>query len=239
VTTVIPSLQFPPWELANLAARYGVEEKYLEAVVEDAAQYYRTGRLAEEWNRSTDTLNKIAKPAQMLLALLADEVNRDRLLANLFGIKDGYATNDIFAIGQEFEQGLRFLETIRLAAPKAHLKRPRKRPTTKADLAAALRFLKRHFFDMNMDAFTNTWEETTEGLRPRSYAAKLIFEIMSLIDPNRPELAKELRDLMRKVIENEGGLRSGRREGRLKYPPKGIYNATFGKAYKPSTRLLP
>lgn len=199
-------------DISALAKRHKIADSaMLRRLIEDAAQCYESTRwtIAEGYD-GPDTLNKVEKPASALLDLLANEVNRHRLLVNLIGVKDGYATNDL-AFATKLDQLPAFLEAVRLAAREAHRTRPRKRPKSKADLTAAYAFLVK-FWPAGA-TFSNTWDDTDRGSPPipTSPAAWFLYDAMKLIDPNRKRLAEELRDLMAETVTSLPGPRRGRR----------------------------
>lgn len=57
--------------------------------------------------------------------------------------------------------------------------------------------------------FTNTWD----GKIPTSAAACFLFDALREIDPDRQELASELRDLMQNTVKDLPGKRQGRKLG--------------------------
>jgi hypothetical protein len=105
---------------------------------------------------------------------------------------------------------VQFLEQLLALAPKAHRRQEQGHPVVHPYLNAAYALLSRNYIKtFGGDAFTNGWKKTEAGLRPRSAAAKFMFEIMRLVDPDRPRPAEELRTLMGKIIKSEPGLNVG------------------------------
>jgi hypothetical protein len=59
--------------------------------------------------------------------------------------------------------------------------------------------------------FTNVWERNSAGiLVPTSPAACFFYDAMKLIDPDRPRLCEELRELMADTVKHLPGHRQGR-----------------------------
>ncbi len=204
-----PTITFPESEIGKLARWHRINQTLLEAIIADAATFYGWA----QWSKAQgydgpDTLDKIEEPASALLDLLANEVNRHRLIANLI------RGCSLVTIGDKFDQLLPFLEVIRSAAREAHRTPPRHRPKAKRDLAEAYRALNRHWRSIFGDReFSNTWDYVDKSRPPipTSPAACFLYDVMKLIDPTRERLAAELRDLMTETVTSLTGPRRGRR----------------------------
>jgi hypothetical protein len=192
-------------DIARLARDHRITDmSLLESVVFDADQYYEVIRYAE-LHGGSDTLNKIEKPISMLLDLLANEINHDCLFGELF-------TAGGVAIAKKLEELPPFLETVREAARAAHWSRRRGRPKCKSDLRVAYRSLVRGWAWLKgPEEFTSDWDYVEARLIPASPAACFIYDVMKQIDPSRPRLAEELRDLMAATVAELPGPRRGRR----------------------------
>jgi len=102
------------------------------------------------------------------------------------------------------------LTLVSTTAGEAH-RELRGRPSEKPDLAAAYRCLARWYQVIHgTDKFTNTWHQTEDGLSPNSPAMQFLYDVMKMIDPVRPRLAQELRDLGKITIPELAGPRQGR-----------------------------
>jgi hypothetical protein len=223
IFTSDPTIALPAEDIAKLAKRHKIDRTLLEAIIGEAAWYYGTTRwISEEGYDKPDTLDEIEKPITALLNLLGHEVNRHRLFVRLVGVQDGHAVNDVVAVGAKFDALVPFLKEVRLAARDAHWARGRGRPEAKADLASAYRFLARRYRELFGDkAFTQNWVKVPKpdlikpdlikkDLAPIAQAAQFVFDVIKIIDPDRPCLAEELRDLMTKTVATLPGPRRGR-----------------------------
>jgi hypothetical protein len=193
----IPDVTLPGQDIEKIANRYKVNRETLEAIVYSThAHYVTTDWMVTEGLSGPDTLDKINKPAMKLLDLLSDKVNQHRLISELLGIEDGYAKHDIRETEAEYELGLRFLKKISEAASHRTPAMPRKR--SRQNLVAAYEYLARWYKALFPDRrFTSDWHtDPAQGLMPTSDAAIFVFDVMSVVDPARPRMAEELRELM-------------------------------------------
>jgi hypothetical protein len=89
--------------------------------------------------------------------------------------------------------------------------RGRGRPPKNLDLAFAYRVLADFWQEQEGRNFTNVWERNSAGiLVPTSPAACFFYDAMKLIDPDRPRLCEELRELMADTVKHLPGHRQGR-----------------------------
>jgi hypothetical protein len=164
-----------------------------------------------------DTLDEVEATASALLELLDVEVNRQRIIDALL---DEYhpehrgrpRCEPIDEVAHKFDEMLRRLDAVRLAARKAHQKRRRGRPAIKNDLRAAadvlIEFWKRTHGEKK---FTNAeWN----GLEAIGGPAKFLFDELRLIDPGRPRLAAQLKGIMAEAVPEIPGDRRGRKRSR-------------------------
>ena len=102
------------------------------------------------------------------------------------------------------------LRIYRSLAAEAH--RGQGRPVSKRPLTVAYKVLVDFWIAQHgRDSFTSDWHQGDNGsLAPVSDAACFIYEAMQIIDPHRPDLAKELRVLMRHTVSRLSGPRRGR-----------------------------
>jgi hypothetical protein len=152
-----------------------------------------------------DTLDKVEAVAWALLQLLANEpdnINRQRLLGELDRSK--------------LDETWRCLDAVRLAARRAHVKRRRGRPKTKADLRAAYSVLVKYWQRTTGEEPTNGWDDEGPRLEPTSPAAIFLFDELRRIDPGRERLAEQLQDIMIKTVKDSPGPRRGRPRRRRK-----------------------
>jgi hypothetical protein len=138
----------------------------------------------------------LRKPIAVLSRLLSDKINHHLLCVTLFEERGEPALREFC------EELLPWLENVRQAARRAHQRRGRGRPKARTDLSGAYwsleRWYRRIFGD---DKFTNVWEPSATGLTPTSPTAFFFFDVMMLIDPGRPRLAEELRELMANTVK--------------------------------------
>jgi hypothetical protein len=200
-----PKISFPVDEIAKLAENYKIDQTTLEVIIADAACHYHALRWSTgEGYDDRDTLDKIEKPAAELSRLLSENVNHHRLAMTLF--EDGGES----ALRKFCEEAIPFLDDVRLAARKAHRSRERGRPKARGDLEGAYQSLAKWYRRLFGDVeFTSSWEASNSY--PTSPAACFLYDVMTLIDPDRPHLPKELRDLMTETVSNIPGPRRGRR----------------------------
>jgi hypothetical protein len=166
-----------------------------------------------------DTLDKVEAWAWALLELLDVEVNRQRIIDALLDEchperRGCPACELIDEVAHKFDEMLRRLDAVRLAARKAHQKRRRGRPGIKNDLRAAASVLIK-FWEYRQrthggEEFTNVWDDQDHRLVPTSAAACFLFDELRLIDPKRPRLAEQLRDIMAPAVKGKPGPRRGR-----------------------------
>jgi hypothetical protein len=207
-------------DVAALAERHGIADRDgLRGALATATFLY--GPACDE---GPDTLDEIEKPAIELTLLLIDDTNQRRIISALldeyherehsddlrgFSWHRDEAIKEVF---DNFEEMLRRLDAVRLAARRAHQKRGRGRPRNQdirnayAELAD---FWKRSFGE---ERFTQGWAKTDDGLVPTSDAACFLCDAMRLIDPRRPRLAEELRALMPDDVRAILGQRRGRKK---------------------------
>jgi hypothetical protein len=163
-----------------------------------------------------DTLDKVEKPANRLLELLCDTVNRHRIIDALLDEyhpehKECPRCELIDEVAHKFDEMCRQLDAVRLVARKAHLKRERGRPGIKADLRAAYSVLIDYWQREHPEVTpTNGWDEEDPRI-PRSVAACFLFDELRRIDPRRKRLAEQLSDLLTETIAALPGRRRGRK----------------------------
>jgi hypothetical protein len=210
--------QHPPWQpkdVTDLAERYGIDRPLFEDIAKEAASAYGLTPWIDKNFGGPDTLDRLSKALEKPVELLRNKINQKRLIQQLWHDGGGGLPDRLVTTISEYDQGLRFLEKVRSAAAKAH-EPPRGRgrlPKHRA-LDEAYKHLAMHYMTIfGGPRFTNTWEETESGLRPKSHAAHFMFDVMSLIAPDRPDLAKELRELGRNAIQADRGPRPGRSGG--------------------------
>jgi len=189
-----PTISFPASKIAKLAKDHKDHQTTVEAIIGETACNYRAVQwaTAQGYDDRSDTLDKIEKPIAELSLLLSDKINHHRLF------EDGGEP----ALRKFCEKLPTLLENVRLAARKAHQTRGRGRPKARADLNGAYwsleRWYRRIFGD---DKFTNVWDGPATELTPTSPAASFFFDVMTLIDPDQPRLAVELRELMANTVK--------------------------------------
>ncbi len=90
--------------------------------------------------------------------------------------------------------------------------RGRGKPPKNMDLASAYRVLADFWQEQEGTRnFSNGWMKTKDGLAPTSPTACFLYDALKEIDPDRPRLAEELRDLMTDTVKHLPGRRRGRR----------------------------
>jgi hypothetical protein len=161
-----------------------------------------------------DALDRVEKPATQLLQLLdnrPDNINWCRIIGELTGEDDDPSGDRAVAVGDKLDDMLHFLDEVRLAARRAHVKRGRGRPGTKADLRAAYSVLIEYWQRAYPGVTpTNTWDKEDRRI-PTSDAACFLFDELRRIDPRRERLAEQLRDLLQETVESSLGPRPGRK----------------------------
>jgi hypothetical protein len=206
---------WPDEDVTVLAKRHRIEPPLFADIVMEALTAYGWAPWIDENFGGPDTLDRLSKALEKPIELLRNKIHQKRVIQQLWHDGGGGLPDGLVTTISEYDQGLRFLEMVRSAAAKAH--RPARRrgpPPEHPALDAAYEHLAMHYVTIFGEArFTNTWEKTETGLRPRSDAACFLFDVMSLIAPDRPKLAQELRALMQKTIKAERGPRPGRSGG--------------------------
>jgi hypothetical protein len=196
---------------------YGDTRTLLEAILYETAFHYHATRWIEDTGfLGADTLDDVAAHCDTLLALLSGDPNRHRLLAVMLGIKDGCATNDIFGTSHRLSSFLTSLKEVSAAARAAHHPaRAQKdgRPVKTRDLRAAYAFLAPWALRLfGPERFINTWNKTGDGKTvPGGLGTSLIFDILSVVDPDRNGLDKSLKRLMGETVRELPGPRPGRK----------------------------
>jgi hypothetical protein len=152
-----------------------------------------------------DTLLELADLLGQVSELLYFQPNANRLskaLADDTSYGGGYVSV------HDFQRLVFRFEDVARAAHRGRGKPP---DQEKLNLTLAYRLLADFWMKQEgADKFTNDWHnDPKDGLRPNTDAARFLFDALKEIDPDRPDLAKELRQLMAKSLP--GGKRRGRK----------------------------
>jgi hypothetical protein len=212
----------------ELAERHGIKDRagLAEALFNAGGLYHLTYGPVNVDDDASDTLDKIDKPIAELLDLLADETNRDRLSGALIRLWLEETTPCATVIKgtkewpewlkrageicDEIDRMVRQLERVRIAARAAHRPGRVGHPMTKGDVTAAYgvlaEFWRRAFGE---EKFTRDWDDG----KPVTPAARFLTDAIKIIDPDRPGLAAELNQLMKKDIKRFGRGRGRRGTG--------------------------
>jgi hypothetical protein len=207
---VIDGTQWPKFVAEWATKHKEIDRDGLSDALLWAATYYSGGGLCEN-----DTLNEIAESAAELLKLISDRINRQRIINALVLERYSEITpRSLDMVGEvtaKLDEMFSMLDAVRRAARYPRRARTRGRRAEKQDLRAAYgrlaAFWKRSFGEKK---FTQVWT-TTKPPEPLSPASYFLYAAMNLIDPSRPRLGEELRDLMQKDISEIPGPRRGRR----------------------------
>jgi len=160
--------------------------------------YYRHGLCPR--SDGPDSLLVLADLLDQVWELLWPTANVNRLSAVIAEDSGNPAPLNDFAF---------LVDRYACLARAAH--RGRGRPPKKHDLTLAYRLLADFWRDQEGSRnFTNDWMKTADGLAPVSPAACFLYNSLKEIDPNRPQLAKELRHLMAVTVKHLPGQRRGR-----------------------------
>ena len=209
-------------ELPKLAAKHKIcQAGPLLLALLEAAVVYGAGNWVIESNSQfagkPDTLNKLPKAIDAVIALLEEPVNRYRLEHNatleiydaLFqrrATTESSAEWSAFTMPSGPASAGPYVEDFILLCMKfrgwaIHAHQGRGKPPGKRPLVLAYNRLVTFWLEARAAKFTNNWQQTEGGkLEPVSDAACFLYDALNLICPERDNLAQELRALMAKTI---------------------------------------
>jgi hypothetical protein len=171
-----------------------------DAAMRWARGAYHHGPLRNR-DEGPDTLLDLADLLDRVWELLWPQANANRLSAAVADSSD-----PALPFPSDFA-GL--LDRYASLARAAH--RGRGNPPKNANLAVAYRILA-DFWQEQEGGITNVWARDSAGiLVPTSPAACFLYDALRGIDPDRPRLAEELRDLMADTVKQLPGQRQGRK----------------------------
>jgi hypothetical protein len=189
----------------------------LEDAIFCAEMAYEAERWPNEDFDGPDTLDEVAEAAWALLCLLGGssdpkDLNEMRLISELMRTARPGEPTELSDLYDQLEEHLRFLDRLRGAARNAHQGDAKRigRPRKNNDLRAAYSVLVEYWQKESEEIFTSGWGDTDQGLVPTSPAAQFLYETITKIDPERKNLAEELRTLMRETVAKLTGPRRGR-----------------------------
>jgi hypothetical protein len=216
-------------ELPKLAAKHKICQTgpLLLALLEAAVVYGAAKWMLQsnsQFAGKPDTLNKLPRAIDAVIALLEEPVNRYRLERNptreiYHELCERQSTKESPAFGTQslpLPADL-YLDDFILTCLKyrrwviaAH--QGRGKPPGKQPLIFAYNKIVAFWLEHGPTKFTNKWEQTACGkLAPVSDAACFFYDALNLICPGRDNLAQELRTLMVNTVRGWKGNRRGRK----------------------------
>jgi hypothetical protein len=220
-------------ELPKLAAKHKIcQTRPLLLALLEAAVVYGAGNWVIQANSQfagkPDTLNKLPKAIDAVIALLEEPVNRYRLernptreiyheLCERQSTKESSVKTSAFSMQSLPLPASLYLDDFILICLKYRrwaiaADQGRGKPPGKQPLIFAYNRLVTFWLEDGPAKFTNKWEQTAScNLVPLSDAACFFYDALNLICPGRGNLTQELRTLMVNTVRGSKGNRRGRK----------------------------